>query len=189
MDIETNHRIFASQHIVIYPSNGKLLWWGVNSLLLLLAGIGIIHLGYLLLIVWTGIPIVAYSILGLLLFLFRFFFQVFAPSPMLIINDKGIQVTRFFMATTMVKWEEISTIDLRKVGTDNWFEVTLSAEGKQSFFSRQSGLVRSRRSSKRGLRVIIISQQLMPLSVKQLIEKIQRQYQMYLEHYHIRIRM
>jgi hypothetical protein len=119
MGIETNHRIFASQHIMIYPSNGKLLWQGALSLLFLLAGIGIIHLGYLPWIVWIGIPILAFSILRLLLFLFRFFFQMFAPSPML----------------------------------------------------------------------IIIPQHLIPLSVKQLIEKIQQQYHMYLEHYQIRIRM
>ncbi len=188
MTIEKTHRKFDSQIIVIYPSKGKLLWQGVLSLIFMLAGIGIIHLGYLPLSVWIGIIIVAPSSLGLLIFLVPFFFQLFRPSPILVINDKGIQATLIYASTT-VKWEEIGTIDLRKVGTDTWFEVTLSAEGMQSFLSRQSRGGRSRRSSRPSSRVIIIPQRFLPLSVKQLIEKIQQRYQIYLEQHTIRIRM
>jgi hypothetical protein len=188
MTIEKTHRKFDSQNIVIYPSKGKLLWQGALSLIFMLAGIGIIHLGYLPWSVWIGIPIVAFSSQGLLIFLIPFFFQLFRPSPILVINDEGIHATLKYMSTT-VKWEEIGTIDLRKVGTDAWFEVTLSAEGIQSFLSRQSRLGRSRRPSRPGSRVIIISQRLLPFSAKQLIEKIQQRYQIYLEQHTIRIRM
>ena len=91
--------------------------------------------------------------------------------------------------SAVVKWEEISTIDLHKVDAGAWFEVTLSAEGRQSFISRQRTLSRSRRSRRPRSRIIIISQSVLPLSVKQLIETIQQRYQTSIEHYHIRIRL
>ncbi len=62
MTIEKTHRKFDSQIIVIYPSKGKLLWQGVLSLIFMLAGIGIIHLGYLPLSVWKT-PLAVVSLL------------------------------------------------------------------------------------------------------------------------------
>ena len=180
--------------MVIYPSKGKVLWRSALHLLFTLAGIGII-LGALagiptitILSITAGIPTLVFLGLGPLLFFSPIVLQVFASSPMLVINDEGIQATIGYVST-MVKWEEISMIDLRKVGTGAWFEVTLSAEGIESFLSRQSTLSRSRRSSRQRSRVIIIYQIVLPLSVKQLIEKIQQRYQMSIEHYQIRVRL
>ncbi len=192
MAMEKPPRKVESQNMVIYPSKRKVLWRSALHLLCTLAGIGII-LGSLagirtltILSITAGIPTLVFLGLGPLLFYFPMVLQVFASSPMLVINDEGIQATIGYVST-MVKWEEISTIGLRKVGTGAWFEVTLSAEGIQSFLSRQSTLSRSRRSSRQRSRVIIIYQIVLPLSVKQLIETIQQRYQMSIEHYQIRI--
>ncbi len=183
-----------SQSIVIYPSKGKVLWRSALHLLFTLAGIGII-LGSLagiptitILSITAGIPTLVFLGLGPLLFFYPIVLQVFASSPMLVINDEGIQATLSYWST-MVKWEEISTIDLRKVGTGAWFEVTLSTEGIPSFLSRQSTSYRSRRSNRQRSRVIIIYQTILPLSVKHLIETIQQRYHMAIEHYQIRIRL
>ncbi len=194
MAMEKPPRKGESQSIVIYPSKGKVLWRSALHLLFILAGIGII-LGSLagiptltILSITAGIPTLVFLGLGPLLFFSPMVLQAFASSPILVINDEGIQATIRYVST-MVKWEEISTIDLRKVGTGAWFEVTLSTEGMQSFLSRQSTSSRSRRSSRQRSRVIIIYQTVLPLSVKHLIETIQQRYQMSIEHYHIRIRL
>jgi hypothetical protein len=194
MAIEKPPRKGERQSMVIYPSKGKLLWLSAFSLLCILAGIGIIHLGSLfrvptLLNILFGIVFFALpGLWNLLFFLFPTILQAFASSPILVINDEGIQVTISYWST-MVKWEEISTIDLRKVGTGALFEVTLSPEGRQSFLSRQSILSRSRRSRRQRSRVISIPQSVLPLSGKHLIEKIQQRYQTSIDHYHIRIRL
>ncbi len=187
MAMEKPPRKGESQSIVIYPSKGKVLWRSAFSLLCILASLGIIYLGPLSLGLMVGIPPLVFLGLGPLRFYFPLVLQAFASSPMLVINDEGIQATTGYVSA-MVKWEEISTIDLRKVGTGALFEVTLSTEGIPSFLSRQSTFSRSRRSRRQRSRVIIISQTVLPLSVKQLIETIQQRYQMAIEHYQIRLR-
>ena len=193
MAMEKPPRKGESQSIVIYPSKGKVLWRSALHLLFTLAGIGII-LGSLagiptttILSITAGIPTLVFLGLGPLLFFYHIVLQVFASSPMLVINDEGIQATLSYWST-MVKWEEISTIDLRKVGSGALFEVTLSPEGIPSFLSRQRTSSRSRRSRRPHSRVILVSQTVLPLSVKQLIETIQQRYQLTLEHYQIRFR-
>ena len=192
MAIEKPPRKGESQNMVIYPSKGKVLWRSAFSLRYILAGIGIIYLDSLL-----RVPILVNILFGIffvfpgllnLLYLFPIVLRAFASSPILVINDEGIQATISYWSM-MVKWEEISTIDLRKVGTGAQFEVTLSPEGRQSFLSRQSALSSSRRSRRQHSRVIIISQSVLPLSGKHLIEQIQQRYQMSIDHYHIRIRL
>lgn len=192
MAIEKSPQKGESQNMVIYPSKGKVLWMSAFSLLCILAGIGIIHLYTLF-----RVPILLNILFGIffilpglwnLLFLFPIILQAFTSSPILVINDEGIQANISYRST-MVKWEEISTIDLRKVGTGALFEVTLSPEGSQSFLSRQSTLSRSSRSRRQSSRVIVIPQSVLPLSGKQLIEKIQQRYQASIDHYHIRIRL
>lgn len=193
MTIEKPPRKGESQNIVIYPSKGKVLWLSVFSLLLILAGIGIIYLSTLfrvptLLNILLDITFFVLPGLWTLVCLFPIILQAFVSSPVLVINDEGIQATISYWST-MVKWEEISTIDLRKVGNVALFEVTLSPERKQSFLSSHSTLSRSRRSRRQRSRVISISQNVLPLSSKHLIEKIQHRYQMSIDHYHIRIRL
>ena len=192
MAIEKSPRKGESQNMVIYPSKGKVLWMSAFSLLCILAGIGIIYLDSLfrvpiLLNILFGIFFVFPGLLNLLS-LFPIILQAFASSPILVINDEGIQATIGYVSR-MVKWEEISTIDLRKVGTGALFEVTLSPEGRQSFLSRQSALSRSRRFRRQRSRVIVITQSVFPLSGKHLIEQIQQRYQKSIDHYHIRIRL
>ena len=192
MAIEKPPRKGESQNMVIYPSKGRVLWRSAFSLLYILAGIGFIYLDSLL-----RVPILVNILFGIffvfpgllnLLYLFPIVLRAFASSPILVINDEGIQATISYWSM-MVKWEEISTIDLRKVGTGAQFEVTLSPEGRHSFLSRQSALSSSRRSRRQHSRVIIISQSVLPLSGKHLIEQIQQRYQMSIDHYHIRIRL
>jgi hypothetical protein len=189
---EKSPRKGASQNMVIYPSKGKVLWMSAFSLPCILAGIGIIYLDSLL-----RQPILGNILFGIffifpgllnLLSLFPIVLQAFASSPILIINDEGIQA---FIGhrSKLVKWGEISTIDLRKVGAGALFEVTLSPEGRQSFLSRQSALSRSRRPRRQRSRVISIPQRILPLSGKQLIEQIQQRYQKPIDHYQIHIRL
>ena len=192
MAIEKSPRKGEGQNMVIYPSKRKVLWMSAFSLLCILAGIGIIYLDSLLRVpilvnILFGIFFIFPSLLNLLS-LFPIVLQAFASSPILVINDEGIQAFISYRSR-MVKWEEISTIDLRKVGTGALFEVTLSPEGRQSFLSRQSASSRSRRSRRQRSRVIVITQSVFPLSGKQLIEQIQQRYQMSIDHYHIRIRL
>ena len=179
--------------MVIYPGKGKVLWLSTFSLLFILAGESFIYPSPLfrvptLLNILFGITFFVLPGLGNLVYLFPIILQAFASSPILVINDEGIQATISYWST-MVKWEEIDTIDLRKVGTSALFEVTLSPVGRQSFLSRQSALSSSRRSRRPRSRVIIIPQSVLPLSVKHLIEKIQQRYQMSIDHYQIRIRL
>ena len=194
MAMEKPPRKGESQSIVIYPSKGKVLWWSVLSFLFTLVGIGIILSSLtgipslIFLSIMVGIPTLVFLGLWPLLYFSPIVLQAFASSPILVINDEGIRAT-IGSVSTLVKWEEISTIDLRKVGTGAWFEVTLSTEGIPSFLSRQSTSYRSRRSNRQRSRVIIIYQTILPLSVKHLIETIQQRYHMAIEHYQIRIRL
>ncbi len=181
MAMEKPPRKGESHSIVIYPSKGKVRWRSVLSFLFTLVGIGIILSSL------TGIPTLVFLGLWPLLYFFPIVLQAFASSPILVINDEGIRAT-IGSVSTLVKWEEISTIDLRKVSSGALFEVTLSPEGIPSFLSRQRTSSRSRRSRRPHSRVIIVSQTVLPLSVKQLIETIQQRYQLTLEHYQIRFR-
>ena len=193
MAIEKPPRKGESQNMVIYPSKGKVLWGSVLSFLFTLVGIGIILSSLtaipslIFLSIMVGIPTLVFLGLGPLLYFFPIVLQAFASAPILVINDEGIRAT-IGSVSTLVKWEEISTIDLRKVGSGALFEVILSPEGIPSFLSRQRTSSRSRRSRRPHSRVIIVSQTVLPLSVKQLIETIQQRYQLTLEHYQIRFR-
>ena len=193
MAMEKPPRKGESQSIVIYPSKGKVLWRSVLSFLFTLVGIGIILSSLtgipslIFLSIMVGIPTLVFLGLWPLLYFSPIVLQAFASSPILVINDEGIRAT-IGSVSTLVKWEEISTIDLRKVGSGALFEVTLSPEGIPSFLSRQRTSSRSRRSRRPHSRVIIVSQTVLPLSVKQLIETIQQRYQLTLEHYQIRFR-
>jgi hypothetical protein len=184
MTINKIHHETDSQNIVLYSSKGKLLLQCAPWLVFIFIGIGIIHIGYHPWTVSVGIPSVIFGSLGLIIVLYF----LLAPMPILVINDEGIHCP-LMRVTKTVKWEEIGAIYPRKVGTDILFEVTLSAEGMQTFRSRQSGSVRSSRFPRQSSRVILIPQRLLPLSVKQLIEGIQQRYQIYIEKYTIVIRM
>jgi hypothetical protein len=189
MTMDNLPRKEKSQSLLIYPSTGKVLWRSTLALLCLLAGLEILRLGsHSVSLLLAGILILVFLGLGPLLFFGPLVLQVFASSALLIINDEGMQVTRR-SGSTLFKWEEIGMIDRRKVGTSSIFVVTLTEEGKQSFLSRQSTGSPSRRSRRPPSPGILISQSVLPLSVKRLIETIQQRYQGPIEHYHIRLRL
>ena len=187
-----------SRDIVLYPSKGKLLLGSAFRLALVIIGIGIIYIGIIYIgyhqrtislgifamafgILASGIFTVAFGCLGLIYALYR----LFASAPVLVINNEGIK-SSLMGVTQMVKWEEIDAIYPRRIGTDTWFEVTLSAKG--ALRSRLSDTVHPGGFTRPGSRVIIIPQSLLPFSVKQLIEEIQKRYRMYIEKYNIIIR-
>lgn len=173
-----------SQNIVLYRSKKKLLALLAGTLLLVIGCLWELFRPHevlillfdsagLLLFTWVGIGLVS---------------QLFVAIPILIINDEGIQ-----NGYTTIKWEEIALIQRFKLYTVTYLGVILSPEGMQAFLAR---MPHQRRASALLLQftgiqpelVLAIPQVVLPITVKQVITRIQESYQARIEDSHILLR-
>lgn len=172
----------GSQDIILYPRvSSRFLPLMGGSLLFVLTGIWILlsNPENLVRVVGSVLGILFFG-LGAVIFLFQWLRLVFCPTPILVLNEEGIE---YFYPSLLgriekntmtrrnhtLKWKEIGVIGLIKQPPTNSFVVYASAKRWRSGWSPS----------------IRLPQSLLPISAERLITLIQERYQAQLEAYRI----
>ncbi len=170
-----------SRDIVLYTRmNHRLLRLIGASLLFVAVGIWLLLTPGDLIHVIVGIISTTLGSLGAVNFLLLFLLQLFNRTPLLIVNDEGIHyffpfplasIERSGMAHRDVtfKWKELGALGVIQMGRTNSLAIYTLAKRWRSGWSPS----------------MLLSQNLLPISVKRLVNLIQEHYQVHLDAYHI----